>query len=90
MTGLYGAYGVLLALRERDQSGKGQFIDLALRWRLQFLDEIASVYDKTGFVRERSGTETHSAVPHSHYQTGDGRWVTLRAQMTKCLTDCVV
>ena len=78
LTGLYGAYGVLLALRERDQSGKGQFIDLALHDGIfRFLDEIASVYDKTGFVRERSGTETHSAVPHSHYQTGDGRWVAI-------------
>lgn len=78
LTGLYGAFGVMLALRARDQSGEGQLIDLGLHEGIfRFLDEIASVYDKTGFVRERSGTETHSAVPHSHYPTGDGHWVAI-------------
>jgi crotonobetainyl-CoA:carnitine CoA-transferase CaiB-like acyl-CoA transferase len=78
LTGLYGAFGVMLALRERDSSGKGQFIDLGLHDGIfRFLDEIAAVYDKTGFVRERSGTETHTAVPHSHYPTQDGHWVAI-------------
>ncbi len=26
-------------------------------------------------MRERNGTETDSSVPHSHYPTGDGKWV---------------
>jgi crotonobetainyl-CoA:carnitine CoA-transferase CaiB-like acyl-CoA transferase len=78
LTGLYGAFGIMLALRERDMSGVGQFIDLALHDGIfRFLDEIACVFDKTGFVRERSGTETHSAVPHSHYPTGDDGWVAI-------------
>ncbi len=76
LSGLYGAYGVLLALRARDQSGAGQFIDVALHDGIfRFLDEMAPVFDKSGFVRERQGTETHSSVPHSHYPTGDGKWV---------------
>jgi succinyl-CoA:(S)-malate CoA-transferase subunit B len=28
-------------------------------------------------VRERNGTETDSSVPHSHYPTGDGKWVAI-------------
>ena len=39
--------------------------------------KIAGVYDKTGHVRERMGTETHSSVPHSHYQCRDGAWVAI-------------
>ena len=35
------------------------------------------MYDKTGHVRERSGTETHTATPHSHYPCADGRWVAI-------------
>ena len=28
-------------------------------------------------MRERNGTETDSSVPHSHYPTGDGKWVAI-------------
>jgi len=78
LSGLYGAYGVLLALRARDQSGRGQYIDIALHDGIfRFLDEFAAVYSKTGYVRERNGTETDSSVPHSHYPTGDGKWVAI-------------
>jgi len=78
LSGLYGAYGVLLALRARDKSGRGQYIDIGLHDGVfRFLDEFAAVYDKTGYVRERNGTETDSSVPHSHYPTGDGGWVAI-------------
>ena len=78
LSGLYGAYGVMLSLRARDQSGKGQVIDIGLHDGVfRFLDELAAVYDKTGRVRERTGTETYSSVPHSHYPTADGQWVAL-------------
>ncbi len=78
LSGLYGAYGILLALRSAEQTGEGQFIDIGLYDGIfRFLDEIAAVYDKTGHVRERMGTETHSSCPHSHYPTKDGKWVAI-------------
>jgi len=78
ITGLYGAFGILVALRVRDQTGQGQYIDIGLHDGIfRFLDEIASVYDKTGEVRERMGTETPSSTPHSHYPTRDGNWVAI-------------
>ncbi len=78
LSGLYGAFGVMLALRVRERTGRGQFIDIGLHDGIfRFLDEIAAVYDRTGEVRERSGTETHSSVPHSHYPTRDGKWVAI-------------
>ncbi len=68
----------MLALRVRERTGRGQFIDVGLHdGMFRFLDEIAAVYDRTGEVRERSGTETHSSVPHSHYPTRDGHWVAI-------------
>jgi len=78
ITGLYGAFGILVALRVRDQTGQGQYIDIGLHDGIfRFLDEIASVYDQTGEVRERMGTETPSSTPHSHYPTRDGKWVAI-------------
>ena len=78
LSGLYGAYGILIALRVRDRSGRGQYIDIGLHDGIfRFLDEIASVYDKEGTVRERMGTEAPSSAPHSHYPTQDGKWVAI-------------
>jgi crotonobetainyl-CoA:carnitine CoA-transferase CaiB-like acyl-CoA transferase len=78
ISGLYGAFGTLIALRVRDQTGRGQYIDIGLHDGIfRFLDEIAPVYDKTGEVRERMGTETPSSTPHSHYPTKDGKWVAI-------------
>jgi succinyl-CoA:(S)-malate CoA-transferase subunit B len=78
LTGLYGAFGVMLALRAREKTGHGQYIDIGLHDGIfRFLDEIAGVYDKTAEVRERMGTETHSSVPHSHYPCRDGSWVAI-------------
>ncbi len=78
LSGLYGAYGILLALRSADQTGEGQYIDIGLHDGIfRFLDEIAAVYDKTGQVRERTGTETYNSCPHSHYPTKDGKWVAI-------------
>jgi succinyl-CoA:(S)-malate CoA-transferase subunit B len=78
VSGLYGAYGVLIALRVRERTGRGQYIDIGLHDGIfRFLDEIACVYDKRGTVRERMGTETPSSTPHSHYPTKDGKWVAI-------------
>jgi succinyl-CoA:(S)-malate CoA-transferase subunit B len=78
LTGIYGAYGVLLALRAREKTGEGQVIDIGLYEPMfRFLDEIAPVYAATGHVRERMGADTYNSVPHSHYPTQDGQWVAI-------------
>jgi crotonobetainyl-CoA:carnitine CoA-transferase CaiB-like acyl-CoA transferase len=82
-TGIYGAYGALLALRARDITGEGQMIDIGLYEPVfRILDELASAYHETGRVRQRMGPATVNAVPHSHYPTKDGRWVAIA-----CTTD---
>ncbi|MCZ6532392.1 MAG: CoA transferase, partial [SAR324 cluster bacterium] len=78
LSGTYGAYGILLALRARDKSGKGQVVDIGLYEPMfRYLDEMAPVYQKTGYVKERVGTGGGHAVPHNHYPTGDGKWVAI-------------
>ena len=78
LAGLYGALGVLLAIRSREATGRGQLVDIALYDGIaRILDELIPVYAATGFGRERMGSETHRSVPHSNYRTIDGRWLTI-------------
>jgi succinyl-CoA:(S)-malate CoA-transferase subunit B len=78
MSGLFAANGILLALRARDQTGKGQCVDMALYEAVfRILDETAPVYAATGKIRERSGPASHNSVPHSNYPTADGRWISI-------------
>jgi crotonobetainyl-CoA:carnitine CoA-transferase CaiB-like acyl-CoA transferase len=83
LTGIYGAYGALLALRARDLTGKGQVIDIGLYEPVfRILDELAVAYHYTGRVRQRMGPGTVNAVPHSHYPSKDERWLAIA-----CTTD---
>lgn len=78
ITGLYGALGALLAYTARNKYGIGQFVDIGLyEGVFRMLDEMISVYAKTGFVRERLGADTVNIVPHSHYETQDKKWIAL-------------
>ncbi|MFG1392284.1 CaiB/BaiF CoA transferase family protein [Xanthobacter agilis] len=84
VSGMWGAIGVLTALRVREKTGRGQFIDLGLYESVfRLLDEIAPAYAKYGTVRERMGADTVNVVPHSHYQTGSGEWVALACTSDK-------
>ena len=83
-SGMWGAIGVLAALRDRDRTGLGQFIDLGLYESVfRLLDEMAPAYARDGTVRTRMGADTINVVPHSHYQTGSGEWVALACTSDK-------
>ncbi|RIA55724.1 CaiB/BaiF CoA transferase family protein [Dichotomicrobium thermohalophilum] len=76
ITGLFGAVGVLVALRARDRDGLGQVVDVSLYESIfRVLDEIAPAYAATGRVRGREGLKTLYACPHGQYQTAEGHWV---------------
>ena len=78
LTGVYGALGAVMALRYRDRTGEGQYIDVALYEPvLRILEEVPAAFDKLGIVRERLGTGAVNAVPHNHYTTKDGRFVAI-------------
>lgn len=84
MTGLYGCLGVLMALRYREQTGQGQYIDAALYESVfRCTDELAPAYSMFGMVRERHGpTHNEFACPYGHFPTKDGKWVAIA-----CATD---
>ncbi|MCG8347055.1 MAG: CoA transferase [Chloroflexales bacterium] len=84
LTGLYGCLGVLMALRYREKTGCGQYIDAALYESVfRCTDELAPAYGMYGKVRERHGPSHNDfACPYGHFPTKDGKWVAIA-----CTTD---
>lgn len=84
LSGLYGALGTMMALRQRDLDGRGQYVDVALYESVfRFLDELAPAFARFGIVRERMGADVANIAPHSHYQCADGSWVALACSSDK-------
>ncbi len=83
-SGLWGAVGVLMALRVAERTGEGQFIDIGLYESIfRLLDELAPAYQKTGVVRGRMGADVPHVVPHGHWQAKDGKWIALACSSDK-------
>lgn len=78
VSGVYGALGIMLALRARDRSGVGQYIDIALYEPvLRMLDDLVPAFVARGVGRGRQGLGASNACPHGHFQSSDGRWVAI-------------
>lgn len=76
LTGLYAAIGILAALRHRDLTGEGQFIDLALLdVQVATLANQALNYLVGGVVPGRMGNAHPNIVPYQAFPTADGHMV---------------
>jgi crotonobetainyl-CoA:carnitine CoA-transferase CaiB-like acyl-CoA transferase len=79
LTGLFTAFGVMAALRHRDATGEGQWIDAALyESAFRILEYTPTLYGRQGVVRER-GSLQHSGWPGGAFATKDGRWIVFTA-----------
>ena len=75
LTGLFTAFGVMTALRHRDVTGEGQWIDAALyESAFRILEYTTTAFGRQGLVRER-GALQHSGWPGGAFETKDGRWI---------------
>ena len=84
ISGLYGTVGVMIALRARAATGRGQSIDIGLyEAAFRVLDEIAPAYAYTGKVRGRLGRGSSNVCPHSNYRTADDQWVSIACTSDK-------
>ena len=76
LTATYGAMGILAALHVRDRTGKGQVIDAALyECVLQVMEGMVPEYDRTGLIRERSGSFLVGIAPSNVYTCSDGEYM---------------
>jgi crotonobetainyl-CoA:carnitine CoA-transferase CaiB-like acyl-CoA transferase len=78
--GLMAAFSILAALRERDQSGKGQFVDVSMAdGALSWLGMVAGRYFAEQVTPKRGDLELAGRlICYRPYACGDG-WVTLGA-----------
>jgi crotonobetainyl-CoA:carnitine CoA-transferase CaiB-like acyl-CoA transferase len=78
--GLMAAFGILAALRERDQSGKGQFVDISMAdGALSWLAMVAGRYFAEGVAPKRGELELAGRlICYRPYACADG-WVSLGA-----------
>jgi formyl-CoA transferase len=85
VAGLYGAAGVMMALREVEVNGGfGQVIDLPLLDPLfAVLGPQAANYRLTGKVKPRTGSRSTNIAPRNAYQCKDGKWVGLSGATQK-------
>jgi crotonobetainyl-CoA:carnitine CoA-transferase CaiB-like acyl-CoA transferase len=80
-TALMGAYGVLAALHDRERTGEGQVVDLALFETLfRMVDWHIPTYDQLGIVTQRAGNRFPLGLMVGNvYQSADGKWLSMSA-----------
>lgn len=72
VTGLQATIGILAALRHREQTGEGQYLDLSLLdCQVAGLANVASNYLVSEAVPQRYGNAHPNIVPYEVYETAD-------------------
>ena len=80
---LHALVGALIALHERQASGRGQVVDVALTEALfSMLEGVLPEYAYLGAVRQRTGNIAHNSAPTNAYACADGSLVCIAANTT--------
>ncbi len=78
ISGIHAALGIALALLEKQRSGEGQVVDVALvESMFNLMEAVVPEYDGAGVVREPSGSTVTGIVPTNTYRCGDGRYIVI-------------
>jgi formyl-CoA transferase len=76
LASLHGVIGILLALQERHNSGKGQIIDIALYEAVfNCMESLLPEYSAFDEVRQAAGSALPGIAPSNAYQCNDGGYV---------------
>ena len=80
LTSVYAAFGAMAAVHERQRSGLGQVVDVAL-YEAAFtqMEPYVPAYEKLGFIPKRVGPNLPTMAPNSLYPTADGSWMLIAA-----------
>jgi len=72
-TGIYTAYAILAAILQREKTGKGQYIDIAMvDCMVSMLHTYVADYAANGVVPERHGNRDPISAPADCYRAKDG------------------
>ena len=76
LASLHGVIGILLALQERHQSGKGQVIDIALYEAVfNCMESLLPEYSAFGEIRQAGGSALPGIAPSNAYLCSDGGYI---------------
>jgi len=93
ITGLYAAFGAVMALLARGKTGKGQYIDSALyECAFSFMEPHIPAYEKLGHVAMRAGSRLPDSTPNNLYASRDRQFIHITAMgdgVFKRLADCM-
>ena len=82
ISGLYGAYAIMVALRVVERGGKGQVIDLPLlEPMISVLGPDAAIYKVSGEKPRRTGSRSLTTSPRNVYETSDNRFIAISASI---------
>lgn len=82
ISGLYGAYAIMVALRVVERGGPGQVIDLPLlEPMISVLGPDAATYRVSGDKPQRTGSRSLTTSPRNVYETSDGRFIAISASI---------
>ena len=77
------AFAILAALRARDETGRGQVVDVSLIEPLMtLLGPQVTAYDALGELQPRTGNRSSHNAPRNVYRTADDRWVAVSSSAT--------
>ena len=80
ITGLYAAFGAMVALEARHKTGKGQVIDAALyEGAFSFMEPHVPAFEKLGVVAMRAGSRLPGNTPNNLYPTADDQYLHITA-----------
>jgi crotonobetainyl-CoA:carnitine CoA-transferase CaiB-like acyl-CoA transferase len=83
VAGLATAFAILVALRARDATGRGQVVDTSLVEPLMtLLGPQVTAYDLLGHLQPRTGNRSSHNAPRNVYRTADGSWVAVSSSAT--------
>ncbi len=84
IAGIYGAFALMLALRQRELTGEAQMVDLGLYEPvLSMMEDMIVNYDETGSRMERMGNSSPRWSPHGLFPTKDGLYAILACSTEK-------
>lgn len=70
------AFAVMSALHQRELTGRGQVVDVAIVEPIMaMLGPQITRFDQLGTVQERRGNRSGNNAPRNTYETSDGHWV---------------
>jgi formyl-CoA transferase len=76
----FACIGALSALYYRERTGQGQVVDSAIYEAvLNMMESLVTEYDKTGYIRERTGAILPNVAPSNVYPTRDGKMILIAA-----------